>query len=409
MTRLLPSNRASADTAGQSVMFNTGIVARSFLQSSTTSFNGTLTIAPHATGASPADNYSLLGSAYSFFQRQTTSVGGNIIETVNNLPELANLVLKCTANKAELDSMIGLASSGSGNSIGVLLGSQVQAIDFSIPLIGVFNCNKYIPLFVAEINIEFIVADIIQKFLVSLSTKVPSGFTLTNLTMTYNVMELEQAVFQEVMAQYPSGKMNLLTSSYSFASGQIAASAGTQSLVYPHRFSSVKQVYFQVVHPGMADKNIGSVNPNLNRYIELSIGGERFPQGIVAAKNYAQAFNQLQKAFGSLYSTGHSGSITRANFTRAANASGTYGALANDPSAIVNGSAANQFYMALDMERMAHSKTAYYNGVSSIGQSSTISLDIDIAPASPLILNFWSHYDVVVVFDIFNSTVSAES
>jgi hypothetical protein len=334
------------------------------------------------------------------------------LDNVDNLPRLAHYLLQSTADTGSLTGMINIgAKSGSTAGASLAAGNAQLMSDYSLPLLGVCNgADNYIPLFVSDIEFEFVVSDLIAKYVLSKSAKLPNDFLIKNVSLTYNVIELEQSVYSAMLAQYPNGIIPLLSSTYTHSGTTLLDSVGTQSIVYPHRRTSLKNVYLMV--NGGNEKDLGCVNPNLAKYPELDIGGSKFPQSLVDIKNSAQAYTEIAKNFGSLYSTSHSSSLTRNNFPVAVTAgySGTsYRTASTKTEFFASNGKASMFFMAIDLEKLSGAKSGVYNGVSSVGQSSTLTFEIANATGASLPLSVFSHFDIVLYFNVTDNSITQSS
>jgi hypothetical protein len=410
--RLAPTTNQVATGANQIFKFDTGVNPRTFLQPSTMSLNFDLEVHKFQTGATPTDDYIQVGSGFNCFNRQVISANGNILETIQNNGSLAHQLLKTTASRDELYAMMNVGCHPSENFVKKVPGTQSLYKSYSLPILGILNTsNTYIPLFVAPIELEFSVSDYIRDFIVCRSGDAPTHFTISNVTLTYNIIELDNEPFSAMLKMHPGNLLNILTSSYSHSTASLVDSAGIQTSTYSGRFNSLKNLYMSASVNSMPDRSVGSVNINLRRYPQLCIGGHTYPQNHVDITNYAVAYTELMKNFGSMYSYAHSGSLDKSNFARAcvtAYKPGLYELLMTDVDQALDnyGLNSNQFYMAIDLEKLNGPKDNTYNGVSSIGSSSTISWELMYPPGEPVIVNMWSHFDVTLQFNMASGMIT---
>ena len=135
---------------------------------------------------------------------------------------------------------------------------------------------------------------------------------------------------------------------------------------------------------------------------------------------------QNQKSFGSLYSTSHCGSASKANFAKASTLGGALGftgttALGeyyaystagtattgiNTIALCTNNGNANKWYQCLDLEIINSLKETLYTGISTKGSTNTLRLNI----AQPLAavshaVHFYSCFDMILEFDYANEMI----
>jgi len=122
---------------------------------------------------------------------------------------------------------------------------------------------------------------------------------------------------------------------------------------------------------------------------------------------------QINKAWGSLYSTDNNGTIARSNFRKAGTASGEYkaytsGALTDNN--LVNPLYSNKWYACIDLELINNFKDALCSGINTKDRTHTFRLNIDRAPPGyTFAISYYSHFDVVLEFDYINRVVNVIS
>jgi hypothetical protein len=93
---------------------------------------------------------------------------------------------------------------------------------FAIPIIGILNSTKMLPMFGGDLIVEFTVADI-SRWLVKTAGATANTaianmtFTLDNLELVYDSIELSPESHNMVMAAYPQ-KLIIKSQSYNFGS-----------------------------------------------------------------------------------------------------------------------------------------------------------------------------------------------
>jgi hypothetical protein len=285
---------------------------------------------------------------------------------------------------------------------------------FSIPLIGILGqTEKFIPLNTGDMEINLTV-DNFSEYLVSV---LPAGVTITNASVSNmefvgEVLQLEDAGYQELLNAYPDG-FKLKSQSWSYASGQnglSGGSSGTIDVVVPFSLNSMKQLIWTTQPSDAYEKKFAGVNPNLSSY-QLIVGGNVYPQQPVNASRIAEVYYQNSKTFGSFYSTNHCGSSNRECFAKASSAyNGDYTAYTDAvPTTISNmrgTGISNKFVCGLDLELINQAKTGIYSGVSSRSSTNTLRLNINTALKNVAhALHMWVSYDVLLNFDWRNGQI----
>ena len=239
-------------------------------------------------GAVDTNTYALLGTFYSMFSRQVVNANGTVLETIERPGELVNMLVNMTMNAAEkiaqtnslgtftqrvaddstLDATtnIGGPLFNASASLGINNGNTVT---FAIPIIGIFDANKYIPMWNSNIDLELTINAVANWLTIILgSYQTSAAFTLSNLELVFDSIELSPESFNMVMANYPQ-KVVIKTASYLAGNSVQFSGGGAQDIPINARLSSMKQLFFyfnQVVGAvgtsACADQTFGGVNPN---------------------------------------------------------------------------------------------------------------------------------------------------
>jgi hypothetical protein len=297
--------------------------------------------------------------------------------------------------------------------------------DFCIPLNSVLtNGEKFIPAFYDEIVIELTIAQMLSPtagaqnptFIIHRDTTSITAFTMSDIELCAQVIELGPTEFSQLMSQYPNG-ITLKSQSYVYGSSTLAPQAnGTQDIVYSHKQQSIKQFIMAVSPTNAAEGPLYSgVNPNLGS-LSLILNGQTYPQRPIRAFLPSETYAQNQKAYGALMSDLKCGSIPMEYHAVATNAYNNYHdaykifATAASAAAATAGvdtagfiTKSNKCFFLLDLESINGSKSAMFNGVSTTGSgsSSTIRLDISASLNTTVSHNvhYFSVYDCLIKFD----------
>jgi hypothetical protein len=426
-TRVQPATGSGAyTTAGSVVRFVVGEQACSFLQNDTAYLSGTISV----TGGTPLDANAciLLGSAYSWIARQVLYSNNTLIETIENPSLIYNALVSNAVNTADKQAMscsnlfnpIGL-NTNCGPVTNAAAGTNafpaISTFQFCIPIIGVFgSSNKYLPLFNGEYVLELTLNSLANfSREIAGGANYPTGFSVSNLELNFNAVKLEQNSFNMLMGQY-NGKLQIKADSWTYtAPPSIAAAtaAGQLDLTYPHKLQSLKRIIWWTSPADAAEKSYAGVNPNLSSF-QLYIGNTAYPQMPVKSNSPAETYVQTQKAFGSLYSSSHSGSAPINSWATASTAypAGAsthiaYNATYTLAAMVAAGVYGDKWFAGLDLETINANKSSLFTGINSQGVNSFLRLNIQTALANAVHnVHIFSNYDCLIEFDLVNKVTN---
>jgi hypothetical protein len=237
-------------------------------------------------------------------------------------------------------------------------------------------------------------------------------FSMTNLELVYDQLTLTPESYAVAMSAYPE-KIYIKSQSYDFGTGQTFTCAGAGALDIPVNIkrSSLKQLLFYFTQSDLVDKTFGGINPNLIDLIFITNSCQYPQRPIRVDRNNSEAYTQVQKAFGSLYSNNHSGSCGKSEFCRRNTRNTIYSA------ALVQGDftspylsyitiSSNKFYLAIDTELVNYDSDSLYSGVP-MGVNSNFRVNLagggTTATVTPY---FWMCYDAIIEMDLINGITS---
>lgn len=414
--RVQPYGQSTFDSAGQSIRIVLPQMQRTLYNFQTGYLMGTVSFT-HA-GAVTTDNSYLLGSWYSLFSRQVVRSGsGYVLETIENPGQLVNAITSMTMNSVDkicLNNSFGFNPAAPLSNTGVQIniapivgpaGSNELNFTFAIPMIGILNNTKLWPAWNAgDLEIELTIAQI-SSYIVSATANTVTKTTISNLEFVTECLELAPEAYNMIMAQNPE-KVVLKTQTYSYGSSSLPANQGAGAIDIPFQIkvNSLKQLVWYSSPANSIDKNYGGVNPNLDNW-NFIVNGISYPQQPIKAKFPSEAFMQNQKAFGSTYSTQHSGTQTRKQFNSASTAYNNYHRQYSDAYAELEDG--NKWFQCLDLETINSNKESLYSGISTNGTTSTIRMNIAAALANTVHnIHYWSCQDVMIVMDMIAGVTS---
>ena len=411
-----PINSQTFTTAGQDIQLMLSKMENTFYDPQTLCVNFRVTYNQDSTAVKGTDDSFLIGSAYSHFSKQVIKpASGVIIETIENPSLLTNAVTSittCSMEKLALSTTWGFNSDAIFSNLGRrIIPSQVPTErvlvhDYSIPLIGILNTNKLLPAFVTDIEIDLTLNNV-ANFISNATTKAITGYSITNVELVCEAITLESSSMQLLMQMYP-GVIKLKSESYLYGSSQLASGySGTTDITYSHSLNSLKKFIWWSSPLNAWELNYAGVNPNASSW-GLIIGSQNYPQQNVKSARVTEAFMQNSKAYGSMYSTSHSGSAKVEDFGRSSTAYELYQPYVQKPAlAAYTSSSSNKWYQALDLEIINNENSVLFNGISTKGSTNTLRLNVGFPLATqPHAVHFFSNFDVILEFDYLNQTIN---
>lgn len=392
-----------------------------------------------ATGPSGAgvNAIAILGNALSYFSQQVVKpTNGQWQDTINFPGLISNTIMNLTTNPIEKEGMVSFGFDNENWGAGYTnRGDIIRSVttsanttetfwrSYSIPLIGILNTHKLIPLFCDDIDINLTVnsaSNFIVPFLITAGATYP-GFEISEVELVMDVLTLEEAGFNELLKMYPNG-MSIKTESYLYGTSSLpSGGVGSYDITYAHGLNSLKKFIWWASPVGNWELNYGGVNPNLQNW-QLLIGSTAYPQ--IACKSYslAEVFYQNQKSFGSFYSTAHCGSVDRPSMAKCSK-KGTSkftqefsDYTVDRPTTVANavlGDASkfsNKYYNSLDVEIINQLKNSIYSGISTKGSSNLFRITVGEALATVVHnITFYSVYDAVITFDWASGEIRAST
>ena len=411
--RIQPYSQSKYTSAGQVAKFTIPQTDRTLASGQTMYLTGKLKLS----NLDPAKKYAILGSFYSMFSRQVASANGTVLETIEKPGELVNQLINMTMNSAEKiaqSNSLGCASYSDKDSTGnisLILGklgsfptdmtSTEQYLTFAIPLIGVLDTQKYLPMWNSNIELELTINHLANWLVILDANQLTPllSFELSELELVFDSIELSPESFNMIMANNPQ-KIVIKSQSYLYGSAGINKSAGAQDIPINARLASMKQLYFYFTSADLADQTFGGVNINLYDVVFIT-NGKYHPQRPIKCTNPSECYMQIQKAFGSVKSYSHSGCIGKTEFCRrdAQDTECLYNTPLTNKALLSDADGGgNKFYLAIDTEIINTNKNSLYNGIST-GVNSNIRVNIEKAPTKSYNCNYWCCYDILLEMD----------
>lgn len=397
-----------------------------FIVPGTMAICGTITFNGFSGGTAGTNGTAVIGSFYSMIQRQVSRFqNGVVMETIDNMGQLVHHLLNNTNDSSQQLSqscMLGctdaMTTGGSTeyvsalNSFGVAASAGANTFTFCLPLIGVLNTEKMIPLHSHGIEIEHTYAPLASwtRDLSGGAGTTATSYTLSNLEIIAETMILEEQSMGAILSMYPTIRLRSESWVYNATTPLSAQSgAGTYDLQLSSSLRGLKRVLWSCAPTNALDKGFAGVNPNLQNW-QCIVGNKAFPQQPIEATRLAYCYLEAQKASGSIFTGDHCGSVSRRSYgvasTAYLGAAGEYRAYDAFTAAMpyntmysvaIYGNKWNGF---LDTETLPNSHYMF-SGVSTTGGQSLLRLNVASALANTTHnINVWLNYDVVVDFNM---------
>jgi len=390
---------------------------------------GSVTITGITAGAAGTNGTALIGAFYSMLRSQLwRHDNGTILENIDDVGVLYNNITNQTTNAAEAISLSCLVGSGSGGApsssfsinsgfgnFGVVFDASNQTFSFFLPLLGVMNNDKPLPLHFGgfELSLNFSPMSEWTRDLTAIAGSVATGYTINSLELVGELLVLEQEGMNNIMKMYPT--IRIKSESYVSKSDTIAASSGAGTYEFQLGFTlkGAKRLIWSVSVPTACDKKFSGINPNLQSY-QLIVGNRTFPQQPVDASKLSVCFAENQKSYGSLYSSQHTGSCTRKTFgvasTAYMGATGEWKAFQDASNVayatLISNVSGNKFTQHLDLETLPQG-SQLFNGISTVGGSTILRFITSAALAAQTHnLHIHMNYDVLLELDWQNGLVN---
>lgn len=280
------------------------------------------------TGTASANSNSAIidAPAYSVFRQLDTMQNGTMLQSITNYHQVAKVLLKTRMDlAARAAASVGLGITGYAlNSVSppvqgfenlnsALLPATTTAstvISCAQPVINLFTCSdKLIPLFAVGACRMTFWTNPNSEFIVVSNNQVIT-YTLQNVSLVFDTVEMGQAYRDMVMAQGPAF---CRSTHYSVVTQALAASAGAGNidLVFQNRLSSIRAAYLVATSSGRSGLDFFSVTGmpvpgstgTPGGRVTFNLGGYNYPQSGIDLNQPASILDNLRVA---AHSTGHS-------------------------------------------------------------------------------------------------------
>lgn len=392
-----PINGASF-TENQQIIFDL-VTGRGFLNPNSLYIRYKFTASGMAAAGGQMIGTPVYSPLYQFQMLFNSQVVENIVDYNLYCEDLIN-VKTDVASKAGLSQAFGyggVATAFSMNSVnGRLLTATPDAFTLSGPIPCILSqCESYVPLFMfGAVRIIFTLDTIANMFN---STNVPTGYTLSNVELCYDVVNFDPAV-EAYYASLANQSGKVVLKSYSVATGSqplATGSSGSFQLPFNYRLASIKSLLLHnspAVAPGATTGNGKHCSLDItssNGDYQFEVGGVLYPpRALSTVNNKAGIISELCLAlFGNRNIASNSLGLTPATW----NVTST-----SYPDSYT---APGMFIVGVNTERVP-SSSSMLTGVSSLLAPINLRVNINTPTATASQLRVYAIYDSLIEIDV---------
>ena len=336
--------------------------------------------------------------AYAPFLRLETLIGSQVVESINQYNQVAGYLYVNTqydvAMKYGQQASLGFVNNTAVPSLEELDGRLCTVNEvgtFSMPLVGLLSSStKLIPAFaMPQVSVQLTVDAIANIFTSGTGAVVPTGFTITNIELCYNMLDFGRNVEADILSM---PKLYLKCWSFSNSSATLGANqSGSMSLVYNQKYASVKAAYIL-----SAGTTVNSLNKWGDSYdvtqssgdISIMIAGQTYPQrSLSTLNNKAYILQELRRASGNINDKNNNMSINSVEFYVDANDTTT-------------NTVPGKFIVGIPLEKLhIPSDKAMLTGVSTNNSNITVNINTSLQTAAAYTINLILNYDAIIEVD----------
>lgn len=345
-------------------------------------------------------------SGFSVIDSFASYIGSYPVDNIGGYGDLANTLLNMAispSHKAGLSSTIQCATTGTTAGIqlaGVAAGTYRRTV--VLPLLSAFTTMKMLQMSAVGADIRFDITlantiDAISKHITNraiTANNVDVGYTLQNVTLQYNLIELD-ASGDAVVASLrdPSIPLTLCGRTWKRSSAIIPLGTnGNQDYPQTVKMSSMTSILARFrFNTGVHNNTRASTNPNLASY-QFFVGQQVLPSRPVyldaanAAGAYAHALKECLSSR-RMWATSYAGSCINTGFN-------THQGAAVPTTGVTTGDFASTFVLGVETEAFPQSGDDLLSGTS----TNNFGLRLQFAAATDVlcVLDYFAEHDVIV-------------
>ena len=352
--------------------------------------------------------------AYSLWSKSAVIVGSQVVEQINGYGRLATALvdLKLSpAGKSGMSPAFALTNETDAQTLNTRINGRLSdsnnadAYSFASPLPNVLSLSeKLLPAeYMPSMRIELTLDILANMFQQSPATSNADSLTISNLELVYTEVQFGGDFAPTLMSLADrNGDVLIKSQSYQTATQTLAGIAGTQTLTFNQRLSSVKSVlaYFDGVGANRLNGIYDAVDVTRGESgsggsYQFQIGGVYYPQvALDTARCRAGVFAELSNAFSPSHDY-YSGqmAISPLEWSRDENVTSTQTSPA-------------KFFIGVNTERL-DTNGVMLSGVSTALVPISLNVRCDTAPTATL-AHLVTLFDAIIQINLVNKTCSVK-
>ena len=352
--------------------------------------------------------------AYSLWSKSAVIVGSQVVEQINGYGRLATALvdLKLSpAGKSGMSPAFALTNETDAQTLNTRINGRLSdsnnadAYSFASPLPNVLSLSeKLLPAeYMPSMRIELTLDILANMFQQSPATSNADSLTISNLELVYTEVQFGGDFAPTLMSLADrNGDVLIKSQSYQTATQTLAGIAGTQTLTFNQRLSSVKSVlaYFDGVGANRLNGIYDAVDVTRGESgsggsYQFQIGGVYYPQvALDTARCRAGVFAELSNAFSPSHDY-YSGqmAISPLEWSR-------------DENSTTSQTSPGKFFVGVNTERL-DTNGVMLSGVSTALVPISLNVRCDTAPTATL-AHLVTLFDAIIQVNLVNKTCSVK-
>ena len=352
--------------------------------------------------------------AYSLWSKSAVIVGSQVVEQINGYGRLATALvdLKLSpAGKSGMSPAFALTNETDAQTLNTRINGRLSdsnnadAYSFASPLPNVLSLSeKLLPAeYMPSMRIELTLDILANMFQQSPATSNADSLTISNLELVYTEVQFGGDFAPTLMSLADTnGDVLIKSQSYQTATQTLAGIAGTQTLTFNQRLSSVKSVlaYFDGVGANRLNGIYDAVDVTRGESgsggsYQFQIGGVYYPQvALDTARCRAGVFAELSNAFSPSHDY-YSGqmAISPLEWSR-------------DENSTTSQTSPGKFFVGVNTERL-DTNGVMLSGVSTALVPISLNVRCDTAPTATL-AHLVTLFDAIIQVNLVNKTCSVK-
>lgn len=335
---------------------------------------------------------------YSFFEKNETTIGSTIAETLSNYGPTNHTITNLTMSGSQKESSVSYGYSPLTDS-GTVPNGRTCVNNETDTLAGPFrfilsSCERHVPLSLMPlVRVQLTTSSISSMFT---TVNPPANYKLTNVELVYDMITYPADVTNQIMQNGPFfiKSQGLTNTGQTLPSGV----SGSIELSFNQRFLSVKSLF--TMFTGTAATSLNTIYDSYDPTsstgdFQYTISTVLYPSRSISMRNKKGVLMDLKHAIGGIHSQDTNNfSITKEEFEKQG----------NDTTTALKSA---KFILGVNTEKISSNNTLL-SGVSTNGLP--IGLRINTSTATPVAytVNLITLYDILIEIDPMNRTVDVK-